>query len=93
MIEFACRPEGLAIFNRISGLLISGDRDLDNIMDAILLTTMGSMGAERAFIAMVDYEHGELAVRYPAGKGWNEPNTRLRLKVSQESGRGIPPWR
>jgi signal transduction histidine kinase len=89
LTKFACTCEGLAVFDRISSLLISADRDLDNIMDAILLTTMESMGAGRAFIAMVDYEHGELAVRYTSGSGWNEPNTRLRLKVSQESGRGI----
>lgn len=89
MTEFAYRLEGLSFFNRISDLLTSEDRELDHIMDAILLATMNAMAADRAFIAMVDYEHGELAVRYTAGKGWDEASTRLRLKVSQESGRGI----
>ncbi len=78
-----------SVFGRISRLLVSHDSGLDQILDAILAESLHALGADRAFIAMADYEHGELAVRHTAGIGWNEVNTKLRLKVSQESGRGI----
>ncbi len=78
-----------SVFGRISRLLISNDAQLDHIIDAILTESMTALKGIRGFIAMVDYEHGELAVRYTAGGGWNELTTRLRLKMSQETGRGI----
>lgn len=77
------------VFGRISRLLVSHESELDVILDAILTESMRALGADRAFIALVDYEHGELAVRYTAGTGWNDTNKLMRLKVSQESGRGI----
>ncbi|MEI6914781.1 MAG: GAF domain-containing protein, partial [Armatimonadota bacterium] len=78
-----------SIFGQISRLLVSNETELDHILDAILSETLQALQANRGFIAMVDYEHGELAVRYTAGEGWNELTTRMRLKVSQETGRGI----
>ncbi|MCC6485741.1 MAG: GAF domain-containing protein [Armatimonadetes bacterium] len=78
-----------SVFGRISRLLVSNDAQLDHIIDAILTESMHALNAHRAFIAMVDYEHGELAVRYTAGAGWSEMSARLRLKMSQETGRGI----
>ncbi len=84
-----CPVARSGVFGNISRLLLSTESSLDSILDAILTESMHAIHADRAFIALADYEHGELAVRYTAGAGWSEQNTELRLRVSQETGRGI----
>lgn len=79
----------VTLFSRIADLLVCCDKDPKTIVESILEQAMLAMGADRAFIAMVDYEHGELAVRYTTGMGWNEISRKIRLKVSQETGKGI----
>ncbi len=84
-----CPVASTGVFSCISRLLLSHDRSLNDILDAILVEAMKAVEADRAFIALADFEHGELAVRFTAGEGWNEQNTALRLKVSQKTGKGI----
>lgn len=50
---------------------------------------MRACGAVRGFLAIVDHDRGELDVRYTAGEGWSEAKRVDRLRVSEETGRGI----
>lgn len=81
----AADPE---VFERVSRLLVS-DRSLDEILDAILREAVAALSADRGFLALVDHDRGELAVRHTEGSGWDEQKRRMRLKVSEETGKGI----
>jgi len=86
----ACLSAELAgMFLRTSRLLTSGDRPVNDALEDLLKDSMEALGSDRGFVAMVDYEHGELALKATAGAGWNDLTRKMRLKVSQETGRGI----
>lgn len=76
------------ILGNAAKLLVS-ELDLHSILQKILDNAIVSMGAMRGFIALVDYDRGDLVVPYVSGEGWDEEKRKLRLKVSEETGRGI----
>jgi len=76
------------MFARITRLIVS-NASIDEILRAILEESVRACGAVRGFLAIVDHDRGELDVRYTAGEGWSEEKRLGRLKVSEESGRGI----
>lgn len=69
--------------------LISSTTNLDDVLQTILEEAMLCLGANRGFVAILDRDRGELAVRYSVGHDWNDEKRRMRLKVSEETGRGI----
>lgn len=75
-------------FARITRLIVS-NASIDEILRAILEESVSACGAVRGFLAIVDHDRGELDVRYTAGEGWSEEKRLGRLKVSEETGRGI----
>jgi signal transduction histidine kinase len=77
-----------ALFTRISRLISTGDT-VDVVLQAILDESVRATNAARGFLAIVDRDRGELNARYVAGDGWTEERRISRLKVSEETGRGI----
>lgn len=75
-------------FTRVSRLVISCD-SVDEVLQSILEEALLMCDAERGFIAIADQDRGELDVRYTAGSAWSEEKRRLRLRVSEDTGRGI----
>lgn len=75
-------------FAGISRLIATSD-SIDEVLGAILEEAVGLCRAARGFLAIVDHDRGELDVRYTAGEGWTEEKRLGRLKVSEETGRGI----
>jgi signal transduction histidine kinase len=76
------------VFNRISRLVATSD-SIDAVMQGVIEEAVCACGAARGFLALVDHDRGELDVRYTAGSGWTEEKRLGRLKVSEETGRGI----
>lgn len=77
-----------ALLARVSRLVVTGE-SVDDVLRAILEEAVAACGAARGFLALVDHDRGELDVRYTAGSGWTEAKRLGRLKVSEETGRGI----
>ena len=77
-----------ALFESISRLVLASD-SIDQVLQTILEEAVRVCHAARGFLAIVDHDRGELDVRYTAGAGWSEEKRLGRLKVSEETGRGI----
>ncbi len=77
-----------AFFAGISRLVVTSD-SVDDVLQTILERGVRVCDAARGFLAIVDHDRGELDVRYTAGVGWSEEKRLGRLKVSEETGRGI----
>ncbi len=77
-----------ALFARVSSL-VSTSESVGEVLQSILEEAVSVSGAERGFLAIIDHERGELDVRYTAGSGWTEEKRLGRLKVSEDTGRGI----
>ena len=73
---------------RVSRLVVTTD-SIDEILQKILEETVRVCSAVRGFLAIMDHDRGELDVRYTAGSGWSEEKRLGRLKISEETGRGI----
>ncbi len=76
------------VFERVSRLLASGV-ELPVLLDQVLQEAVAAVNGHRGFLALVDHDKGELSVRHVVGKGWDEEKRRMRLKVSEETGKGI----
>lgn len=76
------------LFARLSRL-ITESRSLDEVLQSILEESIWVCGCIRGFIALVDYDRGELDTRYTAGQGWSEERRIGRLKISENTGKGI----
>ena len=76
------------MFERVSRILVS-DSGLDEILHAITHYSVIVAGGNRGFLALVDQDKGELAVKHVVGSGWDEEKRKMRLKVSEETGKGI----
>ncbi len=83
-----CTPSDPHLFARLSRLVAAGE-PIDVVLLKILEEAVGATGSVRGFLALVDHDRGELDVRYVAGVGWSEDKRLDRLKVSEETGRGI----
>ena len=77
-----------ALVAGISRLIVTGE-SIGKVLRTILEESVQVCGAVRGFLAIVDHDRGELDVRYTAGDGWSEEKRLGRLKVSEETGRGI----
>ncbi|MGC8862938.1 MAG: GAF domain-containing protein [Armatimonadota bacterium] len=77
-----------ALFAEVSRLVATSD-SVDVVLQRILEDAVRVCRAVRGFLAIVDHDRGELDVRYTAGDGWTEAKRIGRLKVSEETGRGI----
>lgn len=77
-----------ALFTRISRLIATSDT-VDDVLQTILEESVRATDSARGFLAIVDRDRGELNARYAAGSGWTEERRISRLKVSEETGRGI----
>ena len=77
-----------AVIADISRLIVTSE-SVGEVLRTILMESVRVSGAVRGFLAIVDHDRGELDVRYTAGQGWSEEKRVGRLKVSEETGRGI----
>lgn len=68
---------------------VSGNGNLEAILQQTLDAGMRAVGGRRGFLAVVHLETGELTVACVAGEGWTDEKRRLRLHLSQERRRGI----
>lgn len=55
----------------------------DELLKVSLEEALRAVGGTRAFLALVDTLSGELAVRFTAGDGWTDGNSRLRVSLDQ----------
>lgn len=76
------------LFARLSRV-VATNSSVDEVLQQILDDAVKACRATRGFLAIVDHDRGELDVRYTAGEGWTEEKRLGRLKVSEETGRGI----
>ncbi|MGQ9455831.1 MAG: GAF domain-containing protein [Armatimonadota bacterium] len=79
------------LFARLSRV-VATNSSVDEVLQQILDDAVKACRAIRGFLAIVDHDRGELDVRYIAGEGWTEEKRLGRLKVSEETGRGITSW-
>ena len=87
--DSSCGPKAEpTLFARVSRLVATED-SVDSVLASILAEAAGACGADRGFLAIVDHDRGELDVRYTFGLDWTEEKRVGRLKVSEETGRGI----
>ena len=77
-----------ALLARISRIVLATD-SLGTVLRGVLEEAVKACDAQRGFLAIVDHDRGELDARYTAGEGWSEEKRLGRLKVSEETGRGI----
>jgi len=81
-------PADPAVFGRVARLVATVE-SIDEVLQSILEETVRTCDAARGFIAILDHDRGELDAKYTAGIGWTEEKRLGRLKVSEETGRGI----
>lgn len=86
--ELAGRCADPTLFARVSRIVATVE-SVDEVLRRILEEAVRGCDAVRGFLAIVDHDRGELDVRYTAGEGWTEAKRLGRLKVSEETGRGI----
>lgn len=77
-----------ALITEISRLVVTTG-SIREVLQTILDESVRACGAIRGFLAIVDHDRGELDVRYTFGEGWSEEKRIERLRVSEETGRGI----
>lgn len=77
-----------ALVAEISRLIVTSD-STSKVLATILEESLRVCAATRGFLAIVDHDRGELDVRFTVGEGWSEEKRMGRLKVSEETGRGI----
>lgn len=84
-----CGPDSdPSLFARLSQLVVSSS-SVGEVLQTILEEAVRATRAVRGFMAIVDHDRGELDARYTAGDGWSEEKRLGRLKVSEETGKGI----
>lgn len=69
--------------------LVATSGSIREVLQTILEDSVQACGAVRGFLAIIDHDRGELDVRYTAGADWSEERRLGRLRVSEETGRGI----
>ena len=77
-----------ALITEISRLVVTSD-SIREVLQTILEESVRACDGVRGFLALVDHDRGELDVRYTAGQDWSEEKRVGRLRVSEETGRGI----
>lgn len=79
--ELACIQEAMA-FAAMTG-------DLPNLLQGILTRGLKIVNAYRGFIAMTDFDSGQLTIQSVDGPGWNDDKRRQRLEWHAGEGKGI----
>ncbi len=59
--------------------------EADELLKATLDEAMRAVGGTRAFLALVDMQNGELALRFTAGDGWTDGIRRLRVNMTPDA--------
>ncbi|MHB0999943.1 MAG: GAF domain-containing protein [Armatimonadota bacterium] len=85
--EYICVPE-LSLVESITELA-SSTNNLNELLQAVLDKGITALNANRGFIALVDFDSGQLETRYTAGEGWNEDQIKRRLNLHAGEGKGI----
>jgi len=80
-------PE-LCLIRQISTLAATAS-NLDELLQTILDKVLASIDANRGFVALVDFDRGELLIKCSAGEGWDEEKMRQRLKLHTGEQKGI----
>jgi len=60
--------------------------EADELLKSTLDEAMREVGGNRAFLAIIDTQDGELALRFTAGEGWTDGIRRLRVNMHAEQG-------
>lgn len=76
------------LFARVSRLVATSE-SLDRVLQTILDEAVWVSDSIRGFLAIIDFERGELDVRYVSGEGWDESKRITRLRVTEDTGKGI----
>ena len=82
-----CASE-LALIQEVTALAAS-TTDLEKLLQAVLEQGLRVVGGNRGFIALVDFESGQLVIRHTAGEGWDKEKIRQRLHLHTGEGKGI----
>jgi signal transduction histidine kinase len=69
--------------------LLTAFPDIDALMRTTLEEALKSVGAERGFIALINYHTGELKIGWTAGYGWTDEKLSVRFELSDTTGRGV----
>lgn len=86
--QTSCLMADPTVLTRLSALITAGD-SVDQVLQEILDESLKFTGANRGFLAIVDRDRGDLDPRYVAGDGWTEEKRVSRMRVSEETGKGI----
>lgn len=85
--NFICAPE-LSLIEKLTELAASAT-NLDELLQEILERGMKAVDGNRGFIALVDFDSGQLETRYTTGEGWDEDRIKRRLNLHAGEGKGI----
>lgn len=78
----------LSLTEEITALAAS-TTDLAELLQAVLERGLPAVGGNRGFIALVDFDSGQLVIRHTAGEGWDEDKGQHRLHLHTGDGKGI----
>lgn len=81
------QPE-LCLIRQISALA-SAASSLDELLQAILDRVIVLVDANRGFVALVDFDRGELLIKCSAGEGWDAEKMHQRLQLHASEQKGI----
>lgn len=82
-----CLPE-LSLIEEVTALATS-TADLSALIQALLERGIRVVGGNRGFIALVDFDSGQLLIQCAAGEGWDEEKKLRRLELHTGEGTGI----
>lgn len=82
-----CVPE-LALVNDVIAHAASV-RELSDLLQMVLDRGLETVRGNRGFIALVDFDSGQLLIRHTAGEGWDEQKISQRLRLHDGDGKGI----
>ncbi len=63
--------------------------EIEEVLQAIMDEALRVVAGKRGFLAVVNYDTGEVVIKSTAGSGWTERTKKLRLHLAQETNRGI----
>ncbi len=82
-----CIPEECLV-RKVTSLATSMT-DLNELLQTILDSGLTAVGGHRGFIALVDFDKGELVIQCSAGEGWDDDKKRKRLELHTGEQKGI----
>ncbi|MGB9587248.1 MAG: GAF domain-containing protein [Armatimonadota bacterium] len=82
-----CKSD-LLLISEITTLAISAT-NLQQLLQTILIRGLEAVGGNRGFIALVDFDSGQLVIGNTAGEGWDAERIQNRLHLHDGDGKGI----